>query len=248
METTVPDAAALGEVDAYAGSLLSFVGTMIQQAHPIVLGVMAILLIASLWSWAIAIDKWLTMGGVNRRASQFEDAYWSGQPMENLSDRISPKGPDALARVFMAGAKEWRSVRQLPHSGSPEANALVERARTQMGVATGRESQKLETGLSTLAIIASSTPFIGLFGTVIGIMNSFRDIAARGETNLAVVAPGIAEALFATGMGLAAAIPALIFYNKFSSDIGKFSERMELFAQEFAVRISQRVNDSGREA
>jgi biopolymer transport protein TolQ len=147
-----------------------------------------------------------------------------------------------MARVFSAGAREWRESRR----GAPgdETNkAIVERASLQMEVAVSRETARMESGLSTLAIIASSSPFIGLFGTVIGIMNSFREIASQGETNLTVVAPGIAEALFATGLGLFTAIPALIFYNKFSSDIGAFSERMGNFAQEVSVRLSRRLND-----
>ncbi len=114
-----------------------------------------------------------------------------------------------------------------------------------MGVAVNRESMRMESGLGTLAIIASSTPFIGLFGTVIGIMNAFRDIAGRGETNLAIVAPGIAEALFATAAGLGAAIPALIFYNIFSGDVSKFTERLDNFAQEFSVRLSRRLSQPG---
>ena len=126
---------------------------------------------------------------------------------------------------------------------SGAAKSIVERASAQMDVAVNRETARMEAGLSTLAIIASSTPFIGLLGTVIGIMNSFRDIAAKGETNLTVVAPGIAEALFATALGLFAAIPALIFYNKFSSDISAFSERMGNFASEVSVRLSRRLNE-----
>jgi len=145
-----------------------------------------------------------------------------------------------MARVFSAGAREWRDARRAGQS-SEDSKAMIERARSQMDVAVNRETMRMESGLSTLAIIASSSPFIGLLGTVIGIMNSFRDIAARGETNLTVVAPGIAEALFATAMGLGAAIPALIFYNKFSGDISAFSERMANFAQEVSVRLSRRT-------
>jgi biopolymer transport protein TolQ len=121
--------------------------------------------------------------------------------------------------------------------------AAIDRARAQMAVAVNRETLRLESGLSTLAIIASSTPFIGLFGTVIGIMNAFREIAAQGETNLTVVAPGIAEALFATALGLAAAIPALVFYNKFTGDVGRISDELDNFSQEFAVRLSRRSAD-----
>ena len=134
-------------------------------------------------------------------------------------------------------------MRRVKDISDQQASALMERVRTQMDVAVSRETGRLEAGLITLAIIATATPFIGLFGTVIGIMNAYRDIAAARETNLAVVAPGIAEALFATAMGLGAAIPALIFFNKFSGDVGKFTERLENFSQEFQVRLSRRLSE-----
>jgi biopolymer transport protein TolQ len=212
--------------------------SLFTRADPIVQGVMVILAIASIWSWAVAIDKWFGVMAVRGRAKRFEHAFWSGQPLEDHSDRATNSGSDAMARVFSAGAREWRDARK---AGGEEAKAVLERAKAQMEVAVNRETLRLESGLSTLAIIASSAPFIGLLGTVIGIMNSFRDIAARGETNLTVVAPGIAEALFATGLGLGAAIPALIFYNKFSGDIGAISERLANFAQEVSVRLSRRM-------
>lgn len=238
------DPIALPEIETQQSTLMDlFLG-----ADPIVQAVMIMLLIASVWSWAIAIEKWFSLMGVRSRANRIEDAFWSGAPIDDMADRVGAKGSDAFARVFSAGAREWRESRRNFTPGGPDAALLVDRARTQMGVVAGREAQRLESGLSTLAIIASASPFIGLFGTVIGIMNSFRNIAAQGETNLAVVAPGITEALFATAMGLAAAIPALIFYNKFSGDIAKFSERMELFAQELAVKLSQRVSDPRRDA
>jgi len=211
------------------------------RADLIVKIVMGILAIASIWSWAVAIDKWFTVGGAKSRAKRLENAFWSGQPMEDVDGRVTEKSSEAMARVFAAGAREWREGRR---GGAPdESKAIIERASAQMDVAVNRETARMEAGLSTLAIIASSTPFIGLLGTVIGIMNSFRDIAAKGETNLTVVAPGIAEALFATALGLFAAIPALIFYNKFSSDIGAFSERMGNFASEVSVRLSRRLHE-----
>lgn len=218
---------------------------LFMRADPIVKGVMAILAIASVWSWVVAFDKFLTVGGAKSRARRFENAFWSGQPLEEINERVTEKPAEAMARVYAAGAREWRDGRR---SGAPEeTQAIIVRAREMMDVAVNRETQRMEAGLSTLAIIASSSPFIGLLGTVIGIMNSFRDIAARGETNLTVVAPGIAEALFATALGLAAAIPALIFYNKFSADIASFSERLANFAQEVSARLSRRLNDRGRD-
>ena len=219
---------------------------LFMSADPMVKGVMIVLAVASVWSWAVAIDKWFGVSAARSRARRFEHAFWSGQPLEDGGDRVSDRAADAMARVFSAGAREWRESRR--GGQAPEdAKAMVERAKSQMDVAVNRETLRMESGLSTLAIIASTAPFIGLFGTVIGIMNSFRDIASRGETNLTVVAPGIAEALFATALGLGAAIPALIFYNKFSGDIAAFSDRLGNFAQEVAVRLSRRTNERSRE-
>ncbi|HEY7797515.1 MAG TPA: MotA/TolQ/ExbB proton channel family protein [Hyphomonadaceae bacterium] len=213
------------------------------RADPIVKTVMVMLVLASVWSLAVAIDKWFAVMGVRSRARRVEQAVHSGHSLDEF-DRVSDRGGDAMARVLAAGARELREARR---SGGDEAKAVADRARAQMEVAVNREALRLESGLSTLAIIASSAPFIGLFGTVIGIMNSFRDIAAKGETNLTVVAPGIAEALFATALGLFAAIPALIFYNKFSGDVSAFTERMTNFAQEVAVRMSRGAAPRGRD-
>jgi biopolymer transport protein TolQ len=211
------------------------------RADLIVQVVMGILALASVWSWAVALDKWLSISGARARAKRFEQAFWSGQPMDEASDRVTDKPAEAMARVFSAGAREWREGRR--GAGPDETQAIVTRSTQMMDVAVNRETQRMESGLSTLAIIASSTPFIGLFGTVIGIMNSFRSIAEQGETNLTVVAPGIAEALFATALGLFAAIPALIFYNKFSADVSAFSERLANFAQEVSARLSRRLTE-----
>ena len=212
------------------------------RADTLVQIVMGILALSSIWSWAVAIDKWFSVSGARARAKRFEQAFWAGQPLDDINERVTDKPSEAMARVFTAGAREWRESRR-GAPGDDTNRAVVERASMQMDVAVNRETARMESGLSTLAIIASSSPFIGLLGTVIGIMNSFRQIASQGETNLTVVAPGIAEALFATGLGLFAAIPALIFYNKFSSDVSAFSERMANFAQEVSVRLSRRLNE-----
>ena len=212
------------------------------HADPFVQVVMGILALSSIWSWAVAIDKWFAVSGARARAKKFEQAFWAGQPLDDVNERVTDKPAEAMARVFTAGAREWRESRR-GTPGDDTNKAIVERASQQMDVTVSRETARMESGLSTLAIIASSSPFIGLLGTVIGIMNSFRNIASQGETNLTVVAPGIAEALFATGLGLFTAIPALIFYNKFSSDVGAFSERMGNFAQEVSIRLSRRLND-----
>ena len=232
---------ALPEIAATADySLLA----LFMRADPIVKGVMIILALASVWSWAVAIDKWFSVSGARARAKRLEQAFWAGQPLEDMDGRVAERPAEALARVFAAGQREWRDSRR-GQPGDEQNRQILDRASAAMDAAANRETQRMESGLPTLAIIASSTPFIGLLGTVVGIMNSFRDIAARGETNLTVVAPGIAEALFATGLGLFAAIPALIFYNKFSSDVSAFSDRMSTFAQEVSVRLSRRLNDRG---
>jgi biopolymer transport protein TolQ len=219
----------------------------IMGADPIVKGVMAVLSIASVWSWAVAIDKFFAVGAAKSRAKRFEQAFWSGQPVDEMSDRVSDRGSDAMARVFAAGSREWREARRSQSVTEPQFNAMVERARALMQVAVTRETVRLENGLQTLAIIASSAPFVGLFGTVIGIMNAFNAIDPTQQINLGVVGPAIAEALLATAIGIFAAVPALIFYNKFSSDIGKFAERLDLFAQEFAVRMSRRLTERGQD-
>jgi len=233
------DPIALPEVATQDFSLLS----LFMKSDPLVKAVMGILVIASIWSWAVAIDKWFSVMGAKSRARKVEGAFWSGQPIEDVSDRVSDKSSDAMARVLAAGSREWREARRLKELTDDQAGSLVERARAQMDVAVNREAQRMESGLGTLAIVASAAPFVGLLGTVVGIMNAFRDIAANGETNLTVVAPGIAEALMATAMGLGAAIPALVFYNKFSGDISTFTERLSMFAQEVSVRLSRRVSD-----
>jgi biopolymer transport protein TolQ len=212
------------------------------RADIIVQVVMGILILASVWSWAVAIDKWVSISGARARAKRFEQAFWAGQPMDDINERVTDRPAEAMARVFTAGAREWRESRR-GQPGDEVNKAIVERASQQMDVAASRETQRMESGLPTLAIIASTMPFVGLLCTVVGIMNSFRNIAAQGETNLTVVAPGIAEALFTTGLGLFAAIPALVFYNKFSSDVAAFSERLGNFAQEVSVRLSRRLNE-----
>ncbi|ACT60073.1 protein TolQ [Hirschia baltica] len=214
---------------------------LILAAGPVVKVVMLVLVIMSIWSWMVTFDKWTGMGAARKKGRQFEEAFWSGQPLDEMDDRVGDKPSDALARVYSAGSREWREARRLRTLTDTVATSLLQRARSQMNVAVNREAARLEKGLSTLAIISSSAPFIGLFGTVWGIMTAFRDIGMAGETNLAVVAPGMAEALFATALGLLAAIPAMMFYNKFSGEVNKFVEHMDTFAEEFTVRISRRL-------
>lgn len=211
------------------------------RADIIVKSVMGLLVLLSVWSWAIIIDKFFSVGGAVSRAKQFEEAFWSGQPIEDLDDHIMTDSKEAMARVFTSAKREWQDARRISQFSDSQSEALINRAERLMTAATDREMSRLERGLGVLATIGSVSPFVGLFGTVWGIMNSFREIAGTGSTNLAVVAPGIAEALFATALGLVAAVPAVTFYNKFSSQLAGFGDRLDTFTQEFVVRLSRRL-------
>ena len=201
--------------------------------------VMLILIGASVWSWAIIIRKHLTFRATRSEASQFEAAFWSGEPLDDLYRQMGPEPDGRAAGVFAAGMTEW----QRSHSDSgamiPGAQSRIERS---MDVAINREADDLERGLPILATIGSTAPFIGLFGTVWGIMVAFIDIAESQSTNLAVVAPGIAEALLATGLGLLAAIPAVIFYNKLTADHGRIVGGYEAFSDEFSTILSRQLD------
>jgi biopolymer transport protein TolQ len=216
--------------------------TLIMHADPVVQAIMAMLAFASLWSWSVAIDKWGLFGDLESRSREFEKIFWSGQSIENIDDRGSDKAGSAMARVFAAGAREWRAAEGTLATPS-HVQMAQERADRLMGAAIQRELARASRGLSVLATIAAATPFIGLFGTVWGIMNSFTSIATNQQTNLAVVAPGIAEALIATALGLAAAIPALVFYNKFAGDLDRLGDRLEGFADEVTARFSRRASE-----
>lgn len=206
------------------------------RADAVVKAVMAMLFLASIWSWAIIFDKFLALGRVKRAATVFEAAFWSGQPLEELYQRLEDKPGHPMARVFVTGLKEWRRARG---EGSADSRDRAERAMT---LAVDREVETLERRLPFLATVGSVAPFIGLFGTVWGIMNSFQSIAASQNTSLVVVAPGIAEALFATALGLLAAIPAVIFYNKLSSDVNRYGARLDGFSEEFAALLRRQAD------
>ena len=223
------------------GQNLSIV-SLVLHADPVVQVIMLMLAFASLWSWSVAIDKWGLFGDLDGKSRDFEKAFWSGQPIEHIDDRGSDKAGAAMARVFAAGAREWRDAERM--MATPvHVQMAQERADRLMGAAIQREIARAGKGLSVLATIAAATPFIGLFGTVWGIMNSFTSIATNQQTNLAVVAPGIAEALIATALGLAAAIPALVFYNKFAGDLDRLGDRLESFADEVTARFSRRASE-----
>ena len=211
------------------------------RADIIVKGVMGLLVLLSIWSWAIILEKFGSIGGAISRAKKFEGAFWSGQPLEDLDDSVMSDKKEAMARVFVSARREWQDARRVSNFSDSQSAALVNRAERLMQAATDREMSRLEGGLGVMATIGSVSPFVGLFGTVWGIMNAFREIAGTGSTNLAVVAPGIAEALFATALGLVAAIPAVTFYNKFASQLAGFGDRLDTFSQEFIVRLSRRL-------
>jgi biopolymer transport protein TolQ len=215
--------------------------TLFLEAGPIVKGVMLVLALASVWSWAVAVDKWLQFGDLDSQAKRFERAFWSGQSIEELDDRVSDRPRDALGRVFTVMSREWREARRIGALSATQTQLLQERVDRLMSAAIAREVARAGRGLGLLATVGATAPFIGLLGTVWGIMTAFTDIAREQQTNLAVVAPGIAEALFATALGLVAAIPAVMFYNKFTGDLDRFTDRLENFADEAAARLSRRL-------
>ncbi len=207
------------------------------QADWIVKTVMIGLLFASIWVWAIVFDKVTSIRRANKAADAFEDRFWSGGSLDDLYAKEGEEPTHPLAAVFGAAMREWR---RSAGNGALLGGAK-ERVERAMGVTIGREMERLERWMVFLASVGSVAPFIGLFGTVWGIMNSFAAIAGMQNTNLAVVAPGIAEALFATAIGLVAAIPAVLAYNKISTDLARLAGRMESFATEFAAILSRQT-------
>ena len=210
------------------------------NAHIIVKLVMLGLVAASIWCWAIIIDKTLLFARTKRAMDRFEEIFWSGQSLEELYRSLGDRTTTGLAAVFVAAMREWKRS----FEGQAKSFAgLHTRIEKVMGVTIAREIERLERHLLVLATVGSAGPFVGLFGTVWGIMTSFQSIAASKNTSLAVVAPGIAEALFATAIGLIAAIPATIFYNKFVADVNKQAQRLEAFADEFSAILSRQIDE-----
>ena len=212
---------------------------MFAQATLTVKIVMFMLIGASIWSWAIIIQKLITYRAARSQSEQFDRAFWSGEPLDGLFQDIGPTPEGSSQKIFAAGMTEWQ--RSHRDDGGLIANT-TSRIDRSMDVAIVKEAEALQSGLTVLATVGSTAPFIGLFGTVWGIMNSFIEIAEQQNTNLAVVAPGIAEALLATGLGLVAAIPAVIFYNKLSADSGRIVAGFEAFADEFATILSRQLD------
>ena len=210
------------------------------QAGWVVKLVMIGLLGASVWTWAIVVDKVISYNRMRAALNRFEQIFWSGQSLEELYRNLSDRKTTGMSAIFVAAMREWKKSFE---KGAKSPLALQTRIDKAMDLALTREMERLEGRLGFLATIGSAAPFIGLFGTVIGIMTSFQAIAGSKSTNLAVVAPGIAEALLATAIGLLAAIPAVIAYNKLSSDAGKLAARMEGFADEFSAILSRQIDE-----
>ncbi len=212
------------------------------HAHWVVELVIVGLLVCSVWVWAIAIDKVLLFSRIRKAADHFEEAFWSGQSLEDLYKSLAAKPEHSTGALFVAAMREWKRS----FEGHARSFAgLQMRIEKVMQVAIAREIEHMERRLLVLATVGSAGPFVGLFGTVSGIMTSFQSIAASQNTSLAVVAPGIAEALFATAIGLVAAIPATIFYNKFTSEVNRQAQRLEGFADEFSAILSRQIDERG---
>ena len=212
---------------------------MFWSAHLVVKVVMIGLLLASVWSWAIIVDKTLLFGRTRRAMDKFEDSFWSGNSLDELYQNLSQRPTTAMASLFVAAMREWKRSFSTAASAYMGLHSRIEKV---LDVTIAREVERLESQLLVLASVASAGPFVGLFGTVWGIMTAFRSIAASKNTSLAVVAPGIAEALFATAIGLFAAIPALIFYNILQGKVARAQARMESFADEFSSILSRQID------
>ncbi len=212
------------------------------QAHVVVQIVMVGLLLASIWSWAIIVEKLFAFRKARVESDKFEQMFWASQSLDELYATLARSKTIAMAALFVAAMREWkRSV-----EGNVQALGGIQlRVEKVMDVTISREMERLDRRLLFLATVGSTAPFVGLFGTVWGIMTSFQAIAVSKNTNLAVVAPGIAEALFATALGLLAAIPAVIFYNKFSADSSRIGQRLEAFSDEFSAIVSRQIDTHG---
>jgi biopolymer transport protein TolQ len=213
---------------------------LFSDAHIVVKIVMIGLLAASVWSWAIILEKFFLFAKTRKETDKFEQVFWSGQSLEELYQALAQRRNTGMAALFVAAMREWK--RSLERDAGKPMPGVQLRVDKVMDVTINREVERMERRLTFLATVGSTAPFVGLFGTVWGIMSSFQAIAVSKNTNLAVVAPGIAEALFATALGLLAAIPAVIFYNKFNSEVARQAGRLEGFADEFGAILSRQID------
>jgi biopolymer transport protein TolQ len=218
--------------------------SLFMRADWVVKLVFVILLAASFWSWVVIIDKWVSLRGLRRRAEKFEQNFWSGRTLDDLYAHYSSRADHPIAAVFVAGVREWKRAFE---KGVPRDLAAVnDRVEKAMNVSIARETGKLERGLGFLATVGSTAPFVGLFGTVWGIMHSFEAISMRQDTTIAVVAPGISEALFATALGLLAAIPAVVAYNRFVNELSHYTARLDTFSDELSAFLSRQLDEKTR--
>lgn len=215
---------------------------MFLQADIIVQIVMISLIVASVWSWTIIFGKFKHLKAIKKKADAFEETFWSGNSLEDVMEKIGNTPDNPLAVVFMAAMGEWKKSVGA-RTAIKNALGIQERLTKVMHVSINREMTKIERHSSYLASVGSVAPFVGLFGTVVGIMNSFTAIAQTSNTSLAVVAPGIAEALLATALGLVAAIPAVVFYNRLANEMTRYAVRMEGFADEFGAYLSRQLEE-----
>ncbi len=226
---------------AAPGSSLSLWGLFLQSDIVVKLVILCLLL-ASIWVWAIIFEKVTSIRRANRDANTFEDHFWSGGSLDELYDNEGQKPDHPMAAVFGAAMGEWRRTARIAGADISQT-AVRERVDRAMNVTIQREMERLERWMIFLASVGATAPFIGLFGTVWGIMHSFSAIAAMHNTNLAVVAPGIAEALFATAIGLVAAIPAVLAYNAIGTDLARYAARLEGFGTEFSAILSRQTEE-----
>ena len=213
---------------------------LFSNAHIVVKIVMIGLLAVSVWSWAIILEKFFLFAKTRKETDKFEQVFWSGQSLEELYQALAQRRNTGMPALFVAAMREWK--RSLERDAGKPMPGVQLRVDKVMDVTISREVERMERRLTFLATVGSTAPFVGLFGTVWGIMSSFQAIAMSKNTNIAVVAPGIAEALFATALGLLAAIPAVIFYNKFNSEVARQASRLEGFADEFGAILSRQID------
>ena len=239
MENQIIEAATLG------GSVADMdfsIWSLFVRADAVVKAVIILLLLASVWCWAIIFDKVVNLRRLNSRSSEFEQSFWSGNSLGDLYERISASPRDPMSAVFVSAMREWRRTSTRGTGVSDARVGVSDRIDRVMQITLDREMDRTEKNMTFLATTGSTAPFIGLFGTVWGIMNSFQAIAISKNTSLAVVAPGIAEALFATALGLLAAIPAVVAYNKLNKDMDRYASRLDNFAGEFSAILSREMD------
>ena len=215
---------------------------MFMHADWIIKTIMIGLVLASLWSWAIVIDKFINLRLLKRRASDFEETFWSGRTLDELEAGLGKENKDPMGRIFSAAMREWRESQDSNGRQLGDLLGTRERLDRVMNLVINREVSKAQGGLGVLATVGSTAPFIGLLGTVWGILNTFRAVSAANNAGFITILPGITEALFLTAIGLVVAIPAVVFYNKFSNDLNKYAARLEGYADELSAILSRKMS------